>query len=163
MRGILLREGSRQAQVYDAVKNDTINDHVLLMTTCGLSSGGSKIVQITFDSLNKAKVKLMKTDSSVLIREINFSDSSRNHLFDKTQPAGLYAGQCQDYNYELTEILIISNSKNKKWIEVTTSDVKLEDLLDKTEGFEYIKKVIQTINTIDPEKSAKTKMLSYKK
>jgi hypothetical protein len=163
MRTLILSEVSTRAQLYDAVKNDTINDHILLMTSYGLIIGGPKIFHITFDSLNKATVKLTKKDSSILIRQINFSDSSRNRLFDKTQPGGFYSGFCHDHNYHLTQILIISNPKNKKWVEVTTFDIEIKDLLDRIEGFEYIKRVIQAINTIDPERSAKTKILSYKK
>lgn len=161
-RDFILSEGSRQALLYDAVKNDTINDHILLLTSYVLSIRGPKIFHITFDSL-KANVKLTKTDSSILITQINFSDSSRNRLFDKNQPGGFYAGLCRDHNYHLTEILIISNPKNKKWVEVTTYDIEIKDLLDRLEDFEYIKRVIQTINTIDPERRSQTKIISYKK
>ncbi len=148
-KDFFLREGSDQSQLYDAVRNDTINDQIVLITSFALS-GGFKAVHITFDSSNNAAVvKLDTRDSSVGVKNIFFSDTSRNHLFDKNQRSGFYSGICPDYNYHLTEILIISNPKNKKWIEVTTFNVNIKELLNKLEGFEYFKQIIEKINSVD--------------
>ncbi len=137
-------EGSMQAFLYNTVKNDSINRHILLVTTYSMI-GGVEMLHITIDSAGVSNVKLVSKDSSVVSWKINLSDSSRDHLFEKSEPVGFYFGVCNFQNDHVIQTLVISDPVNNRWIEIIAMGIFLKDLLNKNKGFAYLADIVERL------------------
>ncbi|MCG2615275.1 hypothetical protein LZZ85_13330 [Terrimonas sp. NA20] len=143
------REGSVEAFQYDAVKNDSINSHILLVTSYG-QVRGIEMLHLIVDSVSSGNVKFTRKDFSVLSRRINLSDQSLVNFFETNEPEGFYFGTCKHHIDHVTQTLVISNPKKDKWIEVTAMDIYLKDLLEMNKGFESLKNIVEMLQYLNP-------------
>ena len=120
------------AESYKQVVEDSMNFNALLITKNGLTNK-AEVTHISVDSLGCMIIESLSDDSVVFKSKQKVTKDDIKILFEMNSLNGFYESVCESVSSHETQVLIVSNYQNKKWVELTCFDGRIESVLKDNE------------------------------